>query len=455
METVIQYYSTNLKAPYVSFRDALLKGLAPDGGLYMPLHLPLLTSDELEALHDKTYPMLASEILARIIGSEICRGDLEKICNEIYNFSIPFEHINNNSWIMRLDQGPTASFKDFAALIMGRLMQYFLSVMNSRITILTATSGDTGSAVANAFSGLENIKVIILFPSAEVTDLQRKQMTTLNNNIQVIAIDGKFDDCQRLVKRAFMDQSLSRLNLSSANSINIGRLLPQSIYYFYAWSQLSGSPGTDLIFSVPCGNFGNVAGGLIAKRMGLPVRKFIIATNENDEVPRYLRTGDYEPVSPSRNCISSAMNVGHPSNLARIISHYGGNMNETGEILKVPDLNKMRQELFGIRVSDKTTRETIISFYRKYGKLLEPHGAVAWHGLLEYLKIITEGTGEKQLSVSLETAHPAKFREEIYKVSDIKIELPDSLAEVEHKNEDYLSLENNYDLLKKFIMQNF
>jgi threonine synthase len=238
LETGTQYYSTNLKAQYVSFKDALLKGLAPDGGLYMPLQLPMLTTEELEALHDKTYPLLASEILGRIMGNEICKDDLERICGEIYNFSIPFEHIHDNSWIMRLDQGPTASFKDFAALIMGRLMHYFLNIGNRRITILTATSGDTGSAVANAFSGLENIQVIILFPSAEVTDLQRKQMTTLKNNIQVIAIDGKFDDCQRLVKRAFMDQSLSRLGLSSANSINIGRLLPQSIYYFYAWSQL-------------------------------------------------------------------------------------------------------------------------------------------------------------------------------------------------------------------------
>ena len=193
---------------------------------------------------------------------------------------------------MRLDQGPTASFKDFAALLMGRLMQHYLSIDNKHITILTATSGDTGSAVANAFYGLKNIRVIILFPAGEVTDMQRKQMTTFNENIQVIEINGKFDDCQRLVKQAFMDPSLSGLNLSSANSINIGRLLPQSVYYFYAWAQLSGKTGSQAVFSVPSGNFGNLAGGLIAKRMGLPVKSFVISTNENNEVPCFLRPGN-------------------------------------------------------------------------------------------------------------------------------------------------------------------
>ena len=222
LETGTLYYSTNLRAPHVSFREALLKGLAPDGGLYMPIHLPKLKSFELEAISKATYPELASEIINRITGSEIIKDDLRNICEEIYTFSIPLEYISDKNYLMRLDQGPSASFKDFAALLMGRLMQYFLCLEDKYITILTATSGDTGSAVANAFHALENVRVLILFPSGEVTEMQRKQMTTFHDNIQVIEIDGKFDDCQRLVKAAFMDPLLSGKNLSSANSINIG-----------------------------------------------------------------------------------------------------------------------------------------------------------------------------------------------------------------------------------------
>ncbi len=455
LEKEIQYYSTNLAAPHVSFREALLKGLAPDGGLYMPLHLPLLNAVDLESLSGMTYPELATEILGRILGNEISSDDLAEICYNIYTFSIPLENIYDRNWIMRLDQGPTASFKDFAALLMGRLMQYFLSIENKHITILAATSGDTGSAVANAFHGLKNIRVIILFPAGEVTVMQRKQMTTFNDNVQVIEIDGKFDDCQRLVKKAFMDHTLSGLNLSSANSINIGRLLPQSVYYFRAWAQLAGKPGDKAVFSVPCGNFGNIAGGLLAWKMGLPVQRFVISTNENDEVPLFLRTGVYKAITPSRNCISSAMNVGHPSNLARIISLYGGRMNEKGDILKSPDLMKMQRDLFAVSVSDCETRNTIEVFYRNYGKLVEPHGAVAWFGLQEYLKSRTKDNYKNLLFICLETAHPAKFREAISNVLNLQVEVPESLSTVEFRNEEYLSLENNYDLLKNFIIRNY
>jgi threonine synthase len=455
LEEGTQYYSTNHKASLVSFRKALLKGLAPDAGLYMPLHLPRFNSVELEAVSDMTYPELATEIIGRIIGKEISRDDLRNICNEIYTFTIPLEHVSGKNYLMHLDQGPTASFKDFAALLMGRMMQHFLILEERHITILTATSGDTGSAVANAFHGLKNIKALILFPSGEVTEMQRKQMTTFHDNIQVIEIDGKFDDCQRLVKTAFMDPRLSGFNLSSANSINIGRLLPQSVYYFWAWAQLSCKTGDELIFSVPCGNFGNLAGGIIARIMGLPVRRFIISTNENDEVPLYLQTGEYKPVTPSRNCISSAMNVGHPSNLARIISIYGGTTDENGAILKSPDLVRMRHDFSAARISDEKTRETIGSFYNKYGKILEPHGAVAWAGLQEYIQGHTDPGQKDVFCISLETAHPAKFSDEIRSVLKIEPELPESLRKIESRTEDYISLENNYDYLKKFIIQNY
>jgi threonine synthase len=285
-----------------------------------------------------------------------------------------------------------------------------------------------------------------------VSDLQRRQMTTFNGNIQVIAIDGKFDDCQRLVKQAFMDPGLSGLNLSSANSINIGRLIPQSVYYFYAWSRLAGIISEKIIFSVPCGNFGNAAGGIIARKMGLPVSRFVISTNENDEVPSYLRTGVYKPVIPSKNCISSAMNVGHPSNLARIIELYGGKMDEKGNILKLPELEMMRKDLFAVSISDVETKKGIRSFYDLYGKILEPHGAVAWIGLQEYLKVSTDS--DYSAAVSLETAHPAKFREEIKSIIDKEPDLPDSLLKIEAGTEEYISLENYYETLKNFIIKN-
>jgi threonine synthase len=455
LRRTIKYYSTNHKVIPVSFREALLTGLAQDGGLYIPDYLPVLTSYELESLSDKNYSNLASEILGRIIGNEISKDDLQEICNEIYTFPVPLENIYDKIWIMRLDQGPTASFKDFAALLMGRLIQYYLNIVGKEIIILTATSGDTGSAVANAFRGLKNIKVIILFPSEEITELQRKQMTTLNENINVISVNGKFDDCQKLVKRAFMDPDLSRFNLSSANSINIGRLLPQSVYYFYAWAKLSGKVGKKAVFSVPSGNFGNLAGGIIAHRMGLPVHRFIIATNENDEVPTYLKTGNYVPLSPSKNCISSAMNVGHPSNLARIVSFYEGIMDEKGTVLKTPDLKRMQEELFSISIDDKTTKLTMKSFYSDHHILIEPHGAVAWKGLMEYLRRESDNSKSSNVLVSLETAHPAKFSREIKDLLLLEPQLPASLYKIQSGNEEFISLENNYDLFKKYINKNF
>jgi len=453
--TDIKYISTNLEAPPVSFSEALLRGLAPDGGLYMPSSFPPMQPRELESMADLTYPELASEIVGKFTGNDIADEDLESICREVYTFGLPVEHVSDSTYILRLDQGPTASFKDFAALLMGRLMQYFLARENRNIIILTATSGDTGSAVANAFAGLRNISVIILYPAGEVSDIQRKQMTTFGDNISVIEINGKFDDCQQLVKNAFMDGSLSRFNLSSANSINIGRLLPQSVYYFKAWAELSKSVNDALVFSVPCGNFGNVAGGLIAAKMGLPVKKFVVATNENDEVPEFLSTGSYRPVVPSKNCISSAMNVGHPSNLARIISMYGGIMDENGRIKEMPDLNQLRKDLFAISITDRETGDTIKQFYSDYGRLLEPHGAVAWRGLTEYLKTSGKTGNEETINVCLETAHPAKFREEIRSLIDVDQALPESMAYIEFKKEEYISLENNYLRLKDFIIKNY
>ncbi len=455
LESGIKYYSTNHRADPVSFREALLKGLAPDGGLYMPMTLPRLSREELDSLSGLSYPGLAAFITGMLIGSEIEKSVLESICNDVYSFPVPLENVMGRRYIMRLDQGPTASFKDFAALLMGRLMHHYLSLENRQITILTATSGDTGSAVANAFFGLDNINVVILFPLNEISDIQRKQMTTLGRNIRIIGIDGKFDDCQHLVKKAFMDPGLERFNLASANSINTGRLLPQSVYYFHAWSQLASNTGDQIIFSVPSGNFGNVTGGLFAKRMGLPVKRFIIATNENDEFPRYLETKTYIPLSPSRNSPSSAMNVGHPSNLARIISLYGGIMNEKGKILKEPDYDRILDDICSVSISDADTLLTIERFFRDHGLVLEPHGAVAWKALEKYFESARGCDDRNLLTVSLETAHPAKFGKEVADIIDHDPELPPSLMKVKDSREEFISLENDYYTFKKHIKQNY
>lgn len=449
------YYSTNLQSPGASFKEALLKGLAPDGGLYMPATFPSLSKEELESFSSRKYHEIAFTILDKIIGNEINKKDLLNLCIDAYNFGVPLEKVFDRRYIMRLDQGPTASFKDFAARMMSRLMQYYLSLNNQHLTILTATSGDTGSAVASAFYGLSNINVIILFPGEEVTLMQRKQMTTLQKNISVIALDGKFDDCQRLVKKAFLDPALSHIPLSSANSINIGRLLPQSVYYFYAWSRLAEGVNDKVIFSVPSGNFGNLMGGLIARVMGLPIEKFIISTNENDEVPKFLRTGNYESINPSKNCISSAMNVGHPSNLARIVALYGGVMNETGGIIKVPDMNNMRKDLFPVSVTDEETRATIADIYQKYNVILEPHGAIAWQGINEYFRTNAHINSEEQLCISLETAHPAKFPDELRQIINVDPTLPEALKGLAEKPEKYAALENNYEIVKDFILKSY
>jgi threonine synthase len=450
----ILYYSTNLKAKMVSFRNALLKGLAHDGGLYMPESIPLLTKEEIHSFKKLEYHEIAFEIANKFLHNEIEEADLKKIVSEAYDFDVPLEKVYGNNYIMRLDQGPTASFKDFAARMMGRLMQYYLKKENRKLLILTATSGDTGSAIANAFYNLDNIQVVILYPETEVTERQRKQMTTLQKNIHILAINGKFDDCQALVKMAFNDPELEDLHLSSANSINIGRLLPQSMYYMYAYSRLCDiNSGEQIIFSVPSGNFGNLMGGLIAKMMGLPVKKFIVSTNENDEVPEYFKTGNYTTIEPSLNCISSAMNVGHPSNIARIVALYGGIMNEKGKVVKQPDMETMRDDMYTVSINDADTRDTLRTIYDRHKIILEPHGSVGWSGLQHYFRNTNEDHS-KQVSVSLETAHPAKFPKEIKEILNIDPELPLSLKGLEELTERCEKMENNYEIFKAYLKDN-
>jgi threonine synthase len=452
----IRFYSTNLRSDKLSFSEALLQGQAPDKGLYLPEEIPQVSAEEIKSFTDKPYHEIAYEISRKYLVGEIPDEDLQAIVREAYNYPVPLEPVLERKYIMRLDQGPTASFKDFAARMMGRLMQYYLDKAKRKLLILTATSGDTGSAIANAFYGLENIKVVVLFPEKEVTARQRKQMTTLGKNVEVIAVTGKFDDCQALVKEAFADPELHSMNLSSANSINIGRLIPQIIYYYYAFSRVRpGLPEDDIIFSVPSGNFGDIMGGILAFKMGLPVKRFIIAVNENDEFPKYLHTGEYKKIDPSRNCISSAMNVGHPSNLARLVAIYGGVMDEKGNVSHQADLGLMRKELYSVSVTDAETRKTIQEAWDRHNVLLEPHGAVGWAGLWKYLADEGSGLSKEQLFVSLETAHPAKFPEEIERLLNYNPPLPLSLQGIEQKEEVFGKMENEYSRFKKHLMEKY
>jgi threonine synthase len=483
-------YSTNLLSPDVSLKGALLQGQAPDKGLYMPREIPQIPLDEIAGFRDKAYPEIAFAVLKRYTQGLIPDDDLMRLCTECYNYDVPLEKVYDRNYLMRLDQGPTASFKDFAARMMARMMRYFLAQegaghdrnspgvsdrvpSHGELVILTATSGDTGSAVANAFHNVDRISMVVLFPSKEVSDRQRKQMTTLGGNVTVVGIDGQFDDCQALVKRAFVDPELKRIRFSSANSINIGRLLPQAVYYLYAWAKLQEN-GEAAIISVPSGNFGDICGGLIARRMGLPVSRFVIATNANDEFPKFVATGKYEKIVPSRVCISNAMNVGHPSNLPRLVALYGGAMDEQGKVSREPDFVAMRRDIYSVSINDEGTRLAIKDAWSKYKTMLEPHGAVGWAGLQEYLAdegqrdTGTKGRSDESghsnprsldpsipLCISIETAHPAKFPEEIQHLLGVDPPLPPSLAGLDAKPEHYEKGPNDYEWFREFLKGRF
>lgn len=447
----MQFYSTNGKSPEVDLKGALLQGQAPDRGLYLPKCFPVLAQDELRAFAGMPYASIAFEILRRFSENIIEPGILKALCEDAYNYEVPLERVYGRVHVMRLDRGPTASFKDFAARMMARMIGRFVSEAGRTLTILTATSGDTGSAVASAFHRVPGIRVLVLFPKDEVSARQRKQMTTLGDNIRTIAVDGKFDDCQALVKRAFADPELSAIPLSSANSINIGRLLPQSVYYFYAASRLAKA-GEPVVFVVPSGNFGDMMGAVFAWKMGLPVRKLVVPVNGNDAFPRFLKEASYAKIDPSRNCLSNAMNVGHPSNLARLIAIYGGVMDETGAIHQAPDLAAMQRDLFSTSISDEQTRETIREAWNTHRLLLEPHGAVGWRGFLDFDKV--EGAGDSPVAV-LETAHPAKFPDEIERLLGFSPEVPPSLAALDTLSETYDSMNADYSAFQEFLKRNY
>jgi threonine synthase len=454
MTEPILFYSTNRAVPRVTLREALLQGQAADRGLFMPATFPAIAADELGSWAKESYADIAFRTLRRFTVGVIDDARLHKLCVDAYDYDVPLERVADRRYVMRLDRGPTASFKDFAARMMARWMSTLIEHEQSELVILTATSGDTGSAVAHAYHGVPRVSIVVLFPIDEVSNRQRKQMTTLGGNVSTYSVDGKFDDCQALVKRAFADPDLGAIRLTSANSINIGRLLPQAVYYIYAYVRLGEAAALEpMVVSVPSGNFGDMMGAVFARRLGLPIAPLIIATNANDEVPKFFATGRYEKIVPSRDCISNAMNVGHPSNLARLVDAYGGWMDESGAMREMPDMERLRHDFHAVSISDDETRATIRSAWERHRTVLEPHGAVGWAGLERFLA--EPGAPSNPLAVSVETAHPAKFPEEIRALLGIDPEMPPSLAGLEARAESYGRLTTEYEPFRSLLKERY
>ena len=440
MKLFMKFYSTNKKSPLLNFKDVLMTGLATDGGLFMPKSFPMMDKQFLKNIEKKKFWEIALEISKKFV-TDIPERDLKKIIKNAFNFEVPLVKLAENLYVLELFHGPTLAFKDFGARFMARLMDYYLRRNKKNLNIIVATSGDTGSAVARGFYGLSNIKVFVLYPSKRVTPLQEKQMATLGKNIIAIKVSGNFDDCQRLAKQVLSDEKLrSQILLSSANSINFGRLLPQLFYYWWAFARMRKLRNESFIFCVPSGNFGNLTAGLIAKRMGLGVSRFIAATNSNDVIPRYLKSGKFVS-RVSQKTISNAMDVGNPSNFARMLAMYGH------------DYRKIAKDIIGISVSDKQTRETIQNVYRETNYVCDPHTAVGIASAIRYQSNPSINSGSKSPIIILSTAHPAKFREIVEPIIGRKIELPEQLKSVMKKKKKSILMENNLEDLKKIILK--
>lgn len=435
----ITYYSTNNPGVRVNFETALLRGMAPDYGLYMvsKKELPRISHEKLMAMPFMYYPQIAFEVLYPFLGSEVPEKILRSLLNDAYREDViptDVQYVTGRTHIMWLTKGPTYSFKDYAARFFGRMLNYFLGVRRLRRVVVVATSGDTGGAVADALLGLKNIDNIVFFPKGSISEGQRRQMTTLMNNIYAFEVNGDFDVCQALAKTILGDQSFAeelfndRERFTSANSISLGRLLPQAVYPFYAYSRIADNL-EPIITSIPSGNFGDMMGTVLAKGMGLPISRIIAGVNENTEFPEFLETGRYE-VRASVKSPSSAMIVSHPSNLARLIDFYGGHMYDErdaatekivrpGVIDRMPDMEEMRKDIVSMGITNPQHFETMKDVYERYGVVLDPHGAVGWRTLEMYL----EGRHEEP-AVIYETADPGKFPEDVERAIGIEPDLP-------------------------------
>ena len=409
---IMKYYSTNRQAPMATLHEAVVKGLASDKGLYMPETIKPLPKEFFDEIENLSFQEIAYRVADAFFGEDVPADVLKRIVYDTLSFDVPAVRVTDTIYSLELFHGPTLAFKDVGARFMARLLGYFIRQEGQeQVNVLVATSGDTGSAVANGFLGVEGIHVYVLYPKGKVSEIQEKQFTTLGQNITAIEVDGVFDDCQALVKNAFMDKELNaHMKLTSANSINVARFLPQAFYYFYAYAQLKKLDKADeLVICVPSGNFGNITAGLFGKHMGLPVKRFIAANNRNDIFYNYLQTGVYSP-KPSVATIANAMDVGDPSNFARVIELYGNSH------------AAIKAEISGTTYTDEQIRETVKQTYTETGYLLDPHGACGYRAL-------AEGLQPGEVGVFLETAHPAKFLEIVEGIIGDKVEIPAKLQE--------------------------
>ena len=431
----MKYYSTNQQAPIASLEEAVVKGLAADKGLFMPETIKALPQSFYDNIENLSFQEMAYQVADAFFGEDVPAETLKQIVYDTLNFDVPLVHVNDNIYSLELFHGPTLAFKDVGGRFMARLLGYFIRKEGKdKVNVLVATSGDTGSAVANGFLGVDGIHVYILYPKGKVSEIQEKQFTTLGQNITALEIDGTFDDCQALVKSAFMDKELNEhLQLTSANSINVARFLPQAFYYFYAYAQLKKLGKADeAVICVPSGNFGNITAGLFAKRMGLPIKRFIAANNRNDIFFQYLQTGEYNP-RPSVATIANAMDVGDPSNFARVLALY----NNSHEAITA--------EITGTTYTDEQIRETVKSVYDKTGYLLDPHGACGYRAL-------QEGLSAKENGVFLETAHPAKFLDTVESIVGEKVEIPLKLQEFMKGEKQSIDMSKEFADFKAYLL---
>jgi threonine synthase len=431
----MNYYSLNKNAVNVNFREATIKGQAPDKGLYFPEYIPSIAADIINNIGNYSKEELALEMMLPYVGDTITRSDLQKIVSETINFPFPLVLVNKDIYSLELFHGPTLAFKDVGARFMSRCLGYFSTQQKNKITVLVATSGDTGGAVANGFLGVEGVEVVILYPSGKVSPVQELQLTTCGQNIKALEVKGSFDDCQAMVKDAFMDADLNKhLTLTSANSINVARWLPQQLYYFFAYQQWIKENDTAPVISVPSGNFGNICAGLLAHVSGLPVDHFIAACNVNDAVPEYLRTGNYQS-KKAVPTISNAMDVGSPSNFVRVLELFQSSY------------QTIRENISGYTVNDEITKQTIAQVYQQDNYVLDPHGAVAYYALQEYLK-----THQDKKGMILETAHPVKFPDTVEEAIGKSIEIPDSVKPLFQLEKKSVLIEPKFSELKSWLL---
>lgn len=430
----MNFYSLNKQAPNVSFKDAVIKGIAPDKGLYFPESITPLPASFFENIESLSNTEIAFEAIKQFVSSEIPEDRLKGILDTVLDFDFPVVELNEDTATLELFHGPTMAFKDVGARFMANCLGYFSEGEDNEVTVLVATSGDTGGAVANGFLGVKGVKVVILYPSGKVSDIQERQLTTLGQNISALEVDGTFDDCQAMVKNAFLDSELlDKMQLTSANSINVARWLPQLFYFLFAYKEAK-SKGKEIVFSVPSGNFGNICAGLMAQRLGMPVKQFVAATNVNDTVPEFMRTQEYSP-KPSTATISNAMDVGDPSNFIRIRHLFKDNFQD------------LAKNLSSYSFTDEETKKAMVAIYKDSEYTADPHGAVGYLGLKKYQK-----ENPNTYGIFLETAHPVKFLDIVEETMDVKIPIPSQILKVMDKEKVSHKI-GTYKELKSYLLQ--